>query len=319
MKKFTSDEIQKALDEITEAHNQNNGFIAVEYTEEKFVVRYRDMHYLIASAPNDIEVYSSKDNILHKVPITYESGPEIIPAFGNIEEHPPYEQANMLVGEMGGDQCRNSNSMGSYGTITLYAKSITLEASGRCNLTCSAAPALMSNNHVIGRSDAGRKGEVIWTPFRADTARLECLIPFSCRSDTDVALARVHNTAGISNWTVRTIGRLNNLRRPNIGESIKKHGARTGYTTGRVTGQTNIRVGAYTYRRVFSTTGGFSCPGDSGSAVVASNNDLIGVLSWGDSIPCDNSPRGYFWTLVNPGRLSEDPDFSDLEIAISNS
>jgi hypothetical protein len=314
---LTTDDIQIALDEITELHSLSNGFISVEFTQdEKLVVRYRELDYKISSAPEEIELTSSESGKTYKIPVEYEAGPEIIPSFGDVEIHKPYESPEALAGEMGGDECRNANSMNYYGTISFYAGGIELEASGRCRKRCGASPALMSNNHVIGRSDSGRKGEVIWTRFRADTARLECLLPFSCRGDVDVAIAKVGNISGISKWTVRTIGKLNGIRRPRIGESIQKHGARTGYTTGSVTGQTNIRVGSHTFRRVFSTSGGFSCPGDSGSSVVASNKDVIGILSWGDKVPCSSNPRGYFWTLINPGTLSDDSETSLVNVDI---
>lgn len=318
---LTSDEIQKALDEITNSHLGNNGFVLVEFTSDgTFVVRYTDIKYLLQGVSNEIEIFSSHERKAIKFTITHEVGPEIIPVFGNIKAHPPYASVEALIGEMGGDQCRNANRMDYYGTITFYAGSIQIETTGgNCSIRqCGAAPALMSNNHVIGRSDAAQRGEVIWTPFRADAAKLECLIPFSCRSSTDVAIAKVGDISGISKWTVRTIGALRGVRRPNIGEIIKKHGARTGYTTGTVTGQTNIKVGSYIYNRVFSTSGGFSCPGDSGAAVVASNNDVVGVLSWGDSAPCESNPRGYFWTFVNPGALRNSLDSSQFVIDIGN-
>jgi hypothetical protein len=312
MPQLTSDEIQQALDTITALYDHNNGFISAEYTKDQnIVVRLRGAKYEIAEIPPTLQVACSADNSYVAINVKHEIGPDIKPSFGHVEEHPPFEtmrEQNMMAGEMGGDQCRNANSMNYYGTISFYANSVTCEMSGSglCRSTCTAAPALVSNNHVIGRSDAGQRGEVIWTPFRAETARLECLIPFSCPTSTDFAMARVNNMSGISTLTIRSIGRIASKRRPNIGEGIKKHGARTGYTTGSVTGQSNIRVGSYTYYRVFSTSAGFSCPGDSGSAVLANNNDLVGILSWGDDVACENNPKGYFWTLVNPGSFTDD-------------
>ncbi len=319
MTTFTTDEIQSALDEITQENDQNNGFISVEYTEkDTIIVRYRDMKYRTHDARDSIDITSSAEGKKRKISINYEEGPDITLSFGHVDEHPPMEKSDEMVGEMGGDQCRNSNRMNYYGTISFYSKSVSYEASGRCNSRCTAAPALVSNNHVIARSDAGQRGESIWTPFRSDVARLECFVPLRCISSADFAMAKVNNMAGITTWTVRTIGRLAGVRRPRIGEGIKKHGARTGYTTGRVTGQSNIRVGSYTYYRVFVTNGGFGCAGDSGSSVVANNNDLVGIYSWGDDVPCSNNPRGYFWTLENPGSLNHDNHSTQVSIDTSN-
>jgi len=302
---YDTETIQALLDQVTLEYIDNPAFISVEFTqEERIVVRFSRLDSLPKDARTNIVCSPVEGRPEATIEIAYEEGPEIVESLGEVDRDPPNEEFLATAGEMGGDQCRNANNMNYYGTISFYASSVSYDTSGLCNSNCSAAPALFSNNHVIARSDQASIGEVIWTPFNPDVARLSCFIPFRCNSSTDMALARVNDLTGISRFTVRTIGKMTGIRRPGIGEGIQKHGARTGYTTGTVSGQTNIKVGKYWFRRVFSTSGGFGCSGDSGSSVVGNDKNLLGIFSWGDDLPCSQNPRGYFWPFINPGTLS---------------
>src|SRR5215218_5852042 len=86
---------------------------------------------------------------------------------------------------------------------------------------------------------------------------------------------------------------------PVMGEQIMKTGARTGTTSGKITGieHINVDVGGQvrTFNFAYRTSGGFGCPGDSGSAVVGNDLYLLGFFSWGESIPCSQNPVAYFW------------------------
>lgn len=313
MSTLDEDSIQRVLDEISDLHEQDLNFISVQFTaDQQVIVRYADHKRSKIVLPASVTVSADNGSKQVKVPVSRVSGPRIEPAFGT-EEDPPISVEG-LDGEMGGDQCRNANT-NAWGTISFYVRGgIILETTGRCNMRCETKPALVSNNHVIARSDAARQGEVIWTPFRADTARLHCFVPLSCEGNADIAAAKVHDMNGITIWTIRQIGYLKGVRRPGIGESIQKFGARTGYTRGSVTGKLNIRVDGRLYRGVFSTSGGFGCPGDSGSSVVSMGNDVLGLYSWGDVVPCDRSPAGYFFTLVDPGKGTTSSEISRARI-----
>lgn len=295
------DQAQDALDRLTERFGGLPEFVSVELTSTHLIVR-------LLSLPSNIDLPCSigaRDSQGEHVDVhvEYLPGPAIVPSLGRVGVDPIDPSAVSRVGEMGGDECRNMNASNYYGTIGLFAAKATVQLTGKCNVQCVSEPALLSNNHVIARSDAGHAGEQIFAPTNPNVAKLKCIVPFRCESDIDFALAQVEPGAQPQYWTVRTIGLLGAVRRPRIGESIQKHGARTGYTTGVVTGVANIRVGNYLFRGVFVTTGGFACPGDSGSAVVAtSNRDLLGLHSWGDDVDCSQRPRGYFWTFIRPGQ-----------------
>ena len=258
MQKFDDDSIQNALDKITASNIGNETFICVEFIADdpKILVRYCDEASISSELPSAIQILTIDKTKSIQVSVFAITGPKIIAHLGDLRIHPPYVEISAeLAGEMGGDQCRNANSMDYYGTIAFYLRSAEFQMSGRCNGRCVTTNALVSNNHVIARNDAGKPGEVIWTPLRNDTARLQCVIPLTCYSNVDIAFAQVNDMTGIPTATIRIIGKISGFRRPNIGEAIRKYGARSGYKTGSVTGKANIQVDGIMYRGVFSTTG----------------------------------------------------------------
>jgi len=308
MTQFSYNEIQKALNSIAQMHLSDDNFVSTEFTDkEEFIVSYLNISRKNQLLPAEISILN--ENRIEKViRINSVEGPKIVPLIGDVEKDLPFIKEAPLAGEMGGDQCRNANDMGHYGTISFYAGGLQIDVSGRiCNYHCGSNSVLVSNNHVIARSDSGGIGEVIWTPFRANVAQLACVLPLRC--EADLAIARFSDPSGIQLWTIRTIGRLNNVRNPTIGEGIKKHGARTGYTTGTIISQAVVNTGSHVYHNAFKTSGGFSCPGDSGSSIVANNNDLLGILSWGDNIPCEQNPAGYFWIFDFQGLTEHECSF----------
>lgn len=302
MKNFNHDELQKILDSASSNFENLGELISVELdSDEQILIRFKENSINLV----DIELNQTLTLIINnksfKFNVNVSTGPEIKDSIGDIKLHPPiqpYDAQN--VNTMGGDQVRSTRDINKYGTISFYAGSIQWETRGTCTINCTVRPALVSNNHVIALSDAGQVGDIIWTPFRADIAILDCIVPLRCTSNSDIAFARVTNRTGIKTCQIRQIGSFPfEFRRPVIGERIHKYGARTGYTTGTITGIANIRVGNRQIRGVYVTSNGFSCPGDSGSTVVAMNdtNHPLGLLSWGDSIPCEQNPKGYFFAF----------------------
>ena len=295
---FDPQDIQRALDTLTQAYESDPGFVSVGFTADNMIVlRFLDAARGTRNVPSSFQMSIGAEGQTVRIEVRTESGPEIAPAIGDVEKDPPYRLApGAVAGEMGGDQCRNANSMTSYGTIAFYAGNAIFAQQGGCNLRCETSPVMISNNHVIARSDAGKPGEVIWTPFRADTAKLHCVVPLRCNAD--LAFAKVTTWSGISSCRVRSIGSIfPEIRKPILGEGIRKHGARSGFTAGIVDRQENIRVGNRIYYGVYRTSRGFGCPGDSGSLVVRDDSRILGLYSWGEVIDCADDPRGWFWPL----------------------
>lgn len=300
MKELESVDIQETLDKVTSELEKDSNFISVFFTEEdKFVIQ--SLNGKVAfDVPPYLEVYNRIDNTIEKFPIEVQQGEEIVFHIGDVNIHPPLKIDDKSNGQYGGDQCRNQNSMNYYGTISFFAGSVSVETEGNCFKKCTVKPGMVSNNHVIGRDGVGKPGEKIWTVFNPHVADLKCVVPYKCNTSIDYASATVNDTS-VKNWEIRDIGKINKIVVPKRGQSIKKYGARSGFTTGKITGLGNIKVGKYMFYKIFSTSKGFGCPGDSGSSVLSDKNDLLGIYSWGEKgKDCPQQPVGYFWPMIVP-------------------
>jgi hypothetical protein len=231
-------------------------------------------------------------------------GVDIQIALGDIQRHPPRSVDGEIQGEMGGDHCRASGDMSRFGTISFYAGNATYSVRGRCNQDLATSPVLVSNNHVIARSDAAPIGEAIWTPSLGNVATLHQFLPIRCNSD--IAFGLVTRWPDVQSCRIRTIGSFDpNARPPRIGELIVKHGARTGYRTGRIEATGSIKVNGVWHDRIFRTSPGFGCSGDSGSAVIGPDRVLLGLFSWGEQRECEDDPRGWFFPLTTQSLFDE--------------
>lgn len=311
---LTENDIQSCLDSLSLFFRETKSLVSVSYLyqpADRIVVRFQRNKLPGEKLPKTHTIYSTRERRVRRIPIVYEEGPDISPSLGHVKRHRPksspdrYRAAGIVLG---GSFCQNTRNMNFYGTIAFTAGSVQWSITGGACAggSCAAAPAIVSCNHVIALSDVGQPGDVIYTQEQPAFGTLTCAIPFRCGTWVDLALGTVGNVANTLKWSVKTIGGLAGIRRPNIGEFIHKHGARTNYTKGNVTGKTNINSTGGVFRGVFSTTPGFSCHGDSGSAVVAGNGDVVGIISWGDEMPCEQNPTGYFYTLDRPGEILND-------------
>lgn len=189
---------------------------------------------------------------------------------------------------------------------------------------------LVSNNHVIGRSNAAAIGESVVQPGTLDLTGLELsMLPTMSDLVSELEIAEVAgvvqilfpNASGTPNNTVDAaiaqlidVGRgLNDIDRACFGGSIQgvrpytvnasgalnqsarvyKVGRTTGFTEGRVvgiTGVTNVGYAGGTARFVnqiliestIDNVGGFSDSGDSGSAILNDDHELVGLLFAGN-------------------------------------
>src|SRR5262249_35264689 len=156
-----------------------------------------------------------------------------------------------------GSMCKNLRFPDYYGTVSFTAPSVEWRVqSGTCNgMSCRVGPTLVSNNHVIAHSDQGQIGDIIATGQVNNMGTLACVIPLRCNTSVDLALATITDPATTELFSVHQIGRLANVRRPSMGESIQKYGATTHYTRGSITAFGNIHVGGRTIIGVFQTSG----------------------------------------------------------------
>ena len=166
---------------------------------------------------------------------------------------------------------------------------------------------ILSNNHVLARSDAAALGEAISEPGLVDN---QCRIPPIVAnltsfpllsSNVDAAIAKLGAVNGQP--TMDTTGFIEDIGTisatpvlPTLNMAVKKSGRTTGLTTGSVTSfNTNVRV-QYQARcgqgrkftisftdQVVVAPGNFSAGGDSGSLILTTNNQPVGLLFAGSS------------------------------------
>ncbi|TWC12500.1 MULTISPECIES: hypothetical protein [unclassified Pseudomonas] len=311
--RFTSEEIQAALDTITDQLKLDGNLIAVEFeANETITVRYR--RDIPKDLPAAISLRSNAEGCEHSIAINARISPDITHALGDPTLHPPKPGADEAVeGAMGGDKCWNVNSKG-YGTVSFYAGSAVYMQQGSCNVNMRTSPVLISNNHVIARSDAGKLGEEIQVEGAGMIAQLDAFLPLRCNGD--LAFAQVKDWSRVRSCQVRRIGGVvTKVRRPVLGEDIRKYGARTHLTGGIVEAQANINLdNGHWFRGVYRTSRGFGCPGDSGSVVVANDRRILGLYSWGERIPCEDDPAGWFWPFPVETPLHGEPPVDIFEV-----
>lgn len=150
---------------------------------------------------------------------------------------------------------------------------------------------ILSNNHVLARSNAARVGETIVQPGRADAyapgkvAVLSAYKPITFGYQTnqiDAAIAQY--TTSNNSWTVNNYYRPSPyIRSPYVGLAVKKVGRTTGFTRGTIAA-TNVTVnvgypgGTATFTNQIYVASAFIQAGDSGSLMVTeSGNYPVGL------------------------------------------
>lgn len=226
----------------------------------------------------------------NKYYINYYLSPEIINFTGHLELQPPHKELDELLPIQGGMTCGVVGSP-NYGTVTMSGIGIGVDV-GR--YSCYVIRhGFCSNAHVIVQPESNQ----LWVSnINNNHSRLKCAIPLNDPSiHEDIAFADIRLSRDVATGSVVEIGRVRTQAKVTIGMSIRKYGARTGLTSGRVTRLTNIWVNGRMFRGVYEASPGFGCPGDSGSPIVDQTPSLVGVFSWGESKPCGENPKGYFF------------------------
>lgn len=180
---------------------------------------------------------------------------------------------------------------------------------------------ILSNNHVLARTDQAQLGEDITQPGLIDNscqpseivADLSAYPPLG--SNVDAAIAQLRSGAMNSSGTILDVGDISTaVRSPTVGLAVAKSGRTTGFTTSTIEAvNANINVqyqaGCGMGRRfTVSYTGqiviggsGFSAGGDSGSLVVSNDGGCpqpVGLLFAGSSTSTIANPAGEVLTKV---------------------
>ncbi|MDR6935359.1 hypothetical protein [Luteibacter sp. 3190] len=156
---------------------------------------------------------------------------------------------------------------------------------------------LLSNNHVLARNNAAQLGDPIVQPATADggsiqyqVGALERFEPIEVPGPNaiDAAIASLHDRLGPPNLLIAGQRAVRGIRSARAGEPIWKFGKSTAGTKGRVGVSLvdNVRVqvagrGEALFHRVIEirgTNGPFGTFGDSGAAVMGTDDFAIGLL-----------------------------------------
>jgi hypothetical protein len=181
---------------------------------------------------------------------------------------------------------------------------------------------ILSNNHVLARSDQAVVGDDVSQPGLIDNGcRIATVVAdFSGAaplgpSNVDAAVAQLRPGQMDSSGAIEDIGVPGNtITLPTVGLSVAKSGRTTGFTTGSITSiNTSVNVG---YQRgcgsgkkftvsftgqIVITPGTFSAGGDSGSLIVTNNasHNPVGLLFAGSSSATIANPIGLVLTRLS--------------------
>lgn len=278
--------MDERLDELTDQIIAKEiDFIAIYFdeNEKKFIVEVADLKLI------------SSDIMKQFNEVKFELGEPLIELEDKIENLAKFEK---IEGDkvFGGMPCGIVNS-GYYGTVTSTFGRLSVEYGDK---KCTAKLAIASNNHVLVK----KSGTKIWAiNHNTVVGKLKCKVPLN-RSDLNIDFAQgeMVESSFVSGARILEIGQINKIAKVKKGSKIRKFGAKTGFTEGKVLGQTSIKVGKRVFYGVHQTTKKFSAPGDSGSAIIDSNNNWIGVLSWGTA---SGNGYSYFWAMHPASQAKE--------------
>jgi hypothetical protein len=188
-------------------------------------------------------------------------------------------------------------------------------------VTGGGANYILSNNHVLARTDAAAIGEDISQPGLIDNncaippivADLSAFVPLG--NNVDAAIAQLRAGAMNTTGSIMDIGTISSVvRAPAVGLSVAKSGRTTGLTTGTISainasinvqyqrgcGKGKKFVVSYT-GQVVITGSSFSAGGDSGSLIVSNNNchQPVALLYAGSSTTTIGNPIGEVLTKLS--------------------
>ena len=179
---------------------------------------------------------------------------------------------------------------------------------------------ILSNNHVLGRSDQAVAGEDVSQPGLIDNGcRIATLVAdftgaAPLGSNVDAAVAQLRSGTMDSTGFIEDIGvPSSTIVNPSVGLSVAKSGRTTGFTTGTI-GSINTSVSvqyqagcnggkkftvAYTNQVVINSST-FSAGGDSGSLIVTNNSqhNPVALLYAGSSSSTIGNPIGEVLTKL---------------------
>lgn len=217
-------------------------------------------------------------------------------------------------------QKRNTHFGVSGGNVNDASKSFCCSGTLGSLVTDGTNQYILSNNHVLGRSDTAVAGEDISQPGLIDNGcRVATLvgdftIASPLGSNVDAAIAQLRAGTMDSTGFIEDIGvPSRSVVAPSVGLSVAKSGRTTGFTTGTISSintsvsvqyQTGCNSGkkftvSYTNQVVINSNT-FSAGGDSGSLIVSnSGHNPVALLFAGSSTSTIGNPVGLVLTRLS--------------------
>ena len=234
------------------------------------------------------------------------SGSLLAPSFADGGAN--HQRRNQHLGVSGGNVLDASRSFCCSGTLGAL-------------VTDGSTQYILSNNHVLGRSDQAVAGEDVSQPGLIDNGcRVATLVgDFTVASplgsNVDAAIAQLRPGTMDSTGFIEDIGVPSSaVVAPTVGLSVAKSGRTTGFTTGSI-GSINTSVSvqyqkgcgggkkftiSYTNQVVINSSS-FSAGGDSGSLIVTNNSshNPVALLYAGSSSSTIGNPAGLVLTQLS--------------------
>jgi hypothetical protein len=217
-------------------------------------------------------------------------------------------------------QTQNNNFGVSGGNINDVSRAFCCSGTLGALVTDGGTQYVLSNNHVLGRSDQAVAGEDISQPGLIDNS---CRVPrivadFTAAvplgQNVDAAIAALRSGTMVTNGTIEDIGiPSSTILSPSVGLNVAKSGRTTGFTTGSISSintsvsvqyQKNCGSGkkftvSYTNQVVINSSS-FSAGGDSGSLIVSNSSchQPVALLYAGSSTSTIGNPIGEVLTKL---------------------
>ena len=210
-------------------------------------------------------------------------------------------------------QKRNTHFGVSGGNVNDASRSFCCSGTLGSLVTDGTNQYILSNNHVLGRSDGATAGEDISQPglidngCRVATLVADFTIASPLGSNVDAAIAQLRPDTMDSTGFIEDIGvPSRSVVAPSVGLSVAKSGRTTGFTTGTISSiNTSVSVQyqggcnsgkkftvSYTNQVVINSST-FSAGGDSGSLIVSnSGHNPVALLFAGSSTSTIGNPVG---------------------------
>lgn len=216
---------------------------------------------------------------------------------------------------------RNQRFGVSGGNVNDASRSFCCSGTLGALVTNGGTPYILSNNHVLARSDQAVVGEDVSQPGLIDNGcRIATVVAdFSgaapLGSNVDAAVAQLRPGTMDSSGFIEDIGvPSSTIANPSVGLSVAKSGRTTGFTTGTISSiNTSVNVQyqrgcgggkkftvSYTNQIVINSSS-FSAGGDSGSLIVTNNasHNPVGLLYAGSSSTTIANPIGEVLTKLS--------------------